>query len=279
MIRYFAQYSTTLADMAHSAGAKIYIEKIYKAMGRVGVDGITELKITASKKHSEALSMHKTLNGYGCCFETNFVAGTTALGNHNICESEDKKKFVNCNYCENNLSQLTYVAKEWEQLDEQYSKTLNYQKKYSAALNGMDKYFALRSDELGWIDALLTPTSGILIETKLLSRAAKDNVKDRETRIKEVGDLTKLASTIRMSKAQGMSKDEAEETINDTITKSVIGFLGGNLVWMMFPGATAIKDFLKGSDKNNKDKEDKEDIKILKMFNKVFSTIYNKSFW
>ena len=47
MIRYFAQYSTTIADMAHSVGAKTYIEKIYKTAGRLSpeiVNNLTKVK-------------------------------------------------------------------------------------------------------------------------------------------------------------------------------------------------------------------------------------------
>lgn len=38
--RYFAQYSTTIADIAHSVGAKVYMDKIYKKVGGLSSEGV-----------------------------------------------------------------------------------------------------------------------------------------------------------------------------------------------------------------------------------------------
>ena len=246
MIRYFAQYSTSIADMASSIGTKIYIEKIYKSMGRVDEREVSRVVALKEAKFNEALSMHNTLSGCGVCLDSTKVDSDKINTKH---YDVNTKTIKDCNYCQSNANKIGYVSKEWEQLDEQYSKILNYRANYQNVLKDMDKYFALRNDELGWIDILLTPTSGILIETKLLSRAATDNVQSKEARIKQVGELTKLSSTIRMSKAKGISYDEAQEIEENTINESTIGYFSGNLVWMMMPGATAVKDFLQGAGK------------------------------
>lgn len=246
MIRYFAQYSTSIADMANTLGTKIYIEKIYKSMGRVDEREVSRIVALKKAKFNEALSMHNTLSGCGVCLDSTKV--DSAKPNTKYYDV-NTKTIKDCNYCQNNANLIGYVTKEWEQLDEQYSKILNYQTNYQNVLKNMDNYFMMRNDELGWLDILLTPTSGILIETKLLARAAEDNVQSKNDRLKQVGELTKLSSTIRMSKAQGINYDEAKEVIENSINESTIGYLSGNLVWMMFPGASAIKDFLSSTGK------------------------------
>lgn len=246
MIRYFAQYSTSIADMANTLGTKIYIEKIYKSMGRVDEREVSRIVALKKAKFNEALSMHNTLSGCVVCLDSTKVDSAKLNTKY---YDVNTKTIKDCNYCQNNANLIGYVTKEWEQLDEQYSKILNYQTNYQNVLKNMDNYFMMRNDELGWLDILLTPTSGILIETKLLARAAEDNVQSKNDRLKQVGELTKLSSTIRMSKAQGINYDEAKEVIEDSINESTIGYLSGNLVWMMFPCASAIKDFLSSTGK------------------------------
>ena len=212
-------------------------------MGRLSREDITSLTSFKNRKFKQALRMQKDLKGCGPCADKVEIDSN----NHSTKAYNSATNTVqDCNFCRNNFDSYAFIVDEWKGLDMLYAKYVNYQQNYSDALMGLDKYFALRNNELGWVDALLTPASGLLIETKLLSRVAKDNASSKLDREKQAEALLKTSQTLRLAKAKNVSKDEAQKIEKDNITNSKLGYLSGKLVWMMFPGATAIKDFIEG---------------------------------
>lgn len=111
-----------------------------------------------------------------------------------------------------------------------------FKEDYENNLNDIDKYFAVRNQQLGWIDFMLTPTASILVETFTLSEAvdaSREAKKKQEYKIKNNRDNILIGN-------QGGYMEANEDEIGD----SWVGALGGRLVWFMLPGVVGVKDFL-----------------------------------
>ncbi|WP_300791759.1 hypothetical protein, partial [Helicobacter sp. UBA3407] len=89
-------------------------------------------------------------------------------------------------------------------------------------------------NQLGWINSLITPSSAILAQTFVF---ADDQVVNYD--VKEATE--KNQKNVEEFSEKGYIEGESESKIND----SLLGGLAGKLVWMMLPGASAIKDFVK----------------------------------
>ena len=101
-------------------------------------------------------------------------------------------------------------------------------------INRLDSYFNTRENQLGWINSLITPSSAILAQTFVF---ADDQVVNYD--VKEATE--KNQKNVEEFSEKGYIEGESKGKIND----SKLGFLAGKLVWMMLPGASAVKDFVK----------------------------------
>ena len=79
----------------------------------------------------------------------------------------------------------------WSRIQGQINKINNYNKNYAEILGSLDKYFASRAEQLGWIDVLLTPTAGILVEIHSLSKMSQENPNDKKIRIEKAEAFAK----------------------------------------------------------------------------------------
>lgn len=98
----------------------------------------------------------------------------------------------------------------------------------------MDSYFNTRENQLGWINSLITPSSAILTQTFVFADDQVVNYDVKESTEKNQKNVEEFSK-------KGYTEGESKGKIND----SMMGALAGKLVWMMLPGASAIKDFVK----------------------------------
>lgn len=290
MIRYFAQYSTTLADMANSVGEKVYIEKIFKSMGRISEQSFSALQNKKAAQADKVHKMNETIDkcNRSCCFGTyngrerhigsNFMESFSenfhnaskltvdiAFGRgkaeeylarkmaseNQICEKKDGG-FESCTFCESIKSNIAKEQKEFNNLQNEYRKVNYYVDNYSEVLKGLDTYFSLRNEEYGWIDVLLTPISSIFIETSLLGKFHKELSNNKSDGIVTKEEIARKSNALRYAKANGISFEEAEQIVaKSDISESIVGQIGGRLVWMMMPGASSVKTFLIGDGSAN----------------------------
>ena len=257
VIRYFTIHSTNLADMAGSIGAKTYMDKIYKSIGGVGNDGIGNIvfnkylnnfiieegnKIygnTCQKRYGEKLNSYNTssLKMYSISDEEKerLRKISSELDPNGIAGTKDDISFEACVGLEVEIQEAMRKNDRLQmQLDgiERFQNTDSISKK----INDIDKYFTLRNKQLGWADSILVPSSAILAETFVFSNdhivkenmrdSTKNNIKNRQRAIND-GDL---------------------DAGGDDISDSFVGFIGGQLVWMMLPGSGAVKDFIAQND-------------------------------
>ncbi|BDB65726.1 hypothetical protein T36_2205 (plasmid) [Helicobacter cinaedi] len=252
VIRYFTIHSTNLADMANAVGAETYMNKIYKSLGGLSNDGIG-LLIADKSINNFIIEKGNEIYEKTCLerYEEKLGSFNTSSLNYQLLNEEQKEE-LRKNYTENDVNgkagtkedisfeacillevQIKEAYQQNTRLDSQFEEIRKFHSSGGARerLNEIDKYFANRDRQLGWADSILIPSSAILAETFAFAKdqIAKDDMKkSTEANIKNTMDAERKGDVSRGA---------------DDISNSTLGWIAGQLVWMMLPGASAIKEF------------------------------------
>ncbi|EAI0017044.1 hypothetical protein E0F87_06530 [Campylobacter upsaliensis] len=250
-IRYFAMKSTEIADMASAIGGKTYMDKIYKSVGGISEEGIVSLgqKLELNKyKAKEAENIYKDTCSKR--YEKPTTSSDT-LGYLKLSDKEkeemleqtklDRKKIAGTKY-DITLEACIFLEQEINGGKAEAVKTQNSLKgiydfytkgEIANRLKEIDSYFAIRENQLGWINSLLTPSSALLAEMAGIAEF-KVNKEDMETSTKKNIENNKNA----------MKDKNVDVSDDEDINGGIAGFVMGKLVWMMLPGASSVKDFI-----------------------------------
>ncbi|HEC1830280.1 TPA: hypothetical protein R1782_001651 [Campylobacter coli] len=255
-IRYFAIKSSELADMASAVGGSTYMNKIYKSVGGVDVDGI------------KALVQEKTLNNYtyntgqeiyrNTC-SLRYESTLSSINNQTLSSLTDKqkeeyqhqflldknniagtKRDISFNACIALENQIFSAGKKYNESIRKLQNITEYydNQRLNNKLKGLDEYFATREKQLGWINSLLTPSSAMLAEIFMF-----------EDEIEKVRGEDNTISNISKKNQENIKKSIKDGEIvdkDDDITESNVAWLAGQLVWMTLPGAGEVKNFFQG---------------------------------
>lgn len=250
-IRYFAMKSTEIADMASAIGGKAYMDKIYKSVGGISEDGFESLtqkfylnqykakeaeiiyKNTCSKRYDKPASSSDTL-GYLKLSdkEKEEMLEQAKLDRNKVAGTKYDITLEACIFLEQEINNAKFQNK---QLEETMSGIAKFYTggEIKKRLQSIDAYFAIRENQLGWINSLLTPSSALLAEMASLAQY-KTNQNDIETSTKKNIENNKNA----------MKNKDVDVSDDDNVNGGVIGFVMGRLVWFMLPGADSIKNFV-----------------------------------
>ncbi|WP_416860922.1 hypothetical protein [Helicobacter ganmani] len=252
-IRYFTTESTKIADMASAIGGKTYMDKIYKSIGGINYAGVVSL---LNQKYEKQYIATQGENIYNNTCAKRFTKPYSAQKESyfTTLTDEEKEKYKKA-YHENDFSQIAgtdkdisleaciflevEILKAKNDLDRVQTQ-LNGIKKFNSSdniknkINRLDSYFNTRENQLGWINSLITPSSAILAQTFVFADDQVLNYDTKESTKKNQKNLEEFSE-------KGYIEGESESKIND----SLLGGLAGKLVWMMLPGASAVKDFVK----------------------------------
>ncbi|MCR2112191.1 hypothetical protein [Campylobacter upsaliensis] len=251
-IRYFAMKSTEVADMASAIGGKTYMDKIYKSVGGISEEGIIQLLLDKKEreyivKNGNEIYKNTCSQRYTEAFTSMREEFLSSLSEEDKKELKEKMSFDKNNIAgtKRDISLEACIALENEilrannkiQIIEEKLKGIqkfNNKTELNNKIAGLDAYFAKRELQLGWANSIFTPSSSILAETLMFNddRISKTDIKDSSKKNKE-----NIREAINKGKTQMTEED------ND-ITDSTLGWVAGNLVWMMLPGANQIKDFV-----------------------------------
>ncbi|EAI7269765.1 hypothetical protein B0619_07270 [Campylobacter lari] len=254
VIRYFALKSTDVADRASAIGGKAYMDKIYKSLGGINIQGIKTLieqkkendfiikegdqiyKKTCSQRYTEQLAI----------IRESYVTSLTEDRKEQIRRilAEDKNNLAGSRYdisleaCISLENQILNARSKNAKLQSQLERIEKFKNNTNKIneIKTLDTYFATREMQLGWINSLFTPTSAILAEVTMF----KDELGSEDEKKQKFIQATK--KNIENTK-EAISKGEIQAN-KDDVTDSSLGWLSGKLVWMMLPGASAIKDFV-----------------------------------
>ncbi|MCR2062552.1 hypothetical protein [Campylobacter helveticus] len=251
-IRYFAMKSTEIADMASAIGGKTYMDKIYKSVGGISEIGLTQLlldkkekeyivnngneiyKNTCSKRYTEALSSMR--EGFLSSLSEEDKKEIKEKMSFDINNISGTKKDISLEACITLEVEILRANNRIQVINEKLEgiKKFNNEAELNNRIAGLDAYFAKRELQLGWINSIFTPSSSLLAETLMFNddRISKTDIKEASKKNKE-----NMREAINKGKVQMVEED-------DDITDSNLGWVAGNLVWMMLPGASQIKDFV-----------------------------------
>ncbi|MCI2236796.1 hypothetical protein NCR96_08890 [Helicobacter sp. 14348-15] len=251
-IRYFTTESTKIADMASAIGGKTYMDKIYKSIGGINYAGVVSLLNQKYEKQyiateGETIYNNTCAKRYAKPYSAQKESYFTTL------TEEEKKKFKEVYRQDFNqvagkdqdISLEACIFLEVEILKakndlDRVQTQLNGIKKFNSSdniknkINKLDSYFGERENQLGWINSLITPSSAILAQTFVFADDQIVNYNVKEATEKNQKNVEEFSE-------KGYTQGESKGKIND----SLMGGLAGKLVWMMLPGASAIKDFVK----------------------------------
>ncbi|EDP5497759.1 hypothetical protein GI145_05615 [Campylobacter jejuni] len=254
VIRYFALKSTDIADMASAIGGKTYMDKIYKSIGGVNIQGIKAL-LEKKKENEFLISQGDEIYKKTCslryknqlsAIRESYIASLTDEDKEKIKRflAEDSNDMAGkngdisleaCIALEADIlkarNEITKINSQMEKIDKLRDNTQKINE-----MKNLDAYFAVREMQLGWINSLFTPSSAILAEVTMFKEEQVDEDEQKERMIK----ATK--KNIQNTK-ENINKGDIEIS-KDDITDSSLGWIAGKLVWMMLPGASTIKDFV-----------------------------------
>lgn len=214
MIRYFAQYSTTLADMTNSIGAETYINKIYATAGHLSPEKLDKLKKERenAKKETEFYKQVVEVDNADIgekCFNSRGQQYTTYVGSHggSIKYDNNGQVFYSCLDYGKDIMRFNEAATNLNRLDNELKFISLYSSQYGNTLNKIDEYLTARNKELGWIDIIMTPTAGILVEiftlsqiTEAMKNHQKENIVERQIAIKQYFNNGNLEQSKKMLK-------------------------------------------------------------------------------
>lgn len=254
VIRYFALKSTDIADMASAIGGKTYMDKIYKSIGGVNIQGIKAL-LEKKKENEFLISQGDEIYKKTCSLRYKNQLSAIRESYITSLTDEDKEKIKRflaedsndmagkngdisleaCIALEADIlkarNEITKINSQMEKIDKLRDNTQKINE-----MKNLDAYFAVREMQLGWINSLFTPSSAILAEVTMFKEEQVDEDEQKERMIK----ATK--KNIQNTK-ENINKGDIEIS-KDDITDSSLGWIAGKLVWMMLPGASTIKDFV-----------------------------------
>ena len=251
-IRYFTTESTKIADMASAIGGKTYMDKIYKSIGGINYAGTVSLLNQKYEKQYIA-TQGETIYNNTCAKRYTKPYSAQKESYFTTLTEEEKKKFkevyrqdfnqvagkdkdISLEAC---IFLEVEILKAKNDLDRAQTQ-LNGIKKFNSGdniknkINRLDSYFNTRENQLGWINSLITPSSAILAQTFVFADDQVVNYDVKESTEKNQKNVEEFSK-------KGYTEGESKGKIND----SMMGALAGKLVWMMLPGASAIKDFVK----------------------------------
>lgn len=251
MIRYFAQYSTTLADMANSVGAKTYLDKIYKRIGGYSTETLSTLIMEDEKQRYTIEQMDKVF--IPKCYlrypnlrsvDIENKGGNIKTSNFNINFDPNQvsgtKNDIYADTCINLMIQRNKALQTKSITESMRSSNKKFQAEYKSKIDKVDEYFVIRNRQLGWIDVLILPTASIFVET-IMFKDALDESGDSFAKMEK--QLKANQKNIELSNYDGNWKSQ-ENANKKEIKQSLTGMLGGRLVWMMMPGASELKNFI-----------------------------------
>ena len=251
-IRYFTANATKIADVASAKSAKVYMDKVYNAVGGITNEGEDYYKAMQVKNefiHTKANQVIKEK-----C-QKRYSLDNSKMGIPFIHMSEKEREAIgkednkSMHGTKNDISVTACIKAEMDMYEAQRKiklakKALEGIKKYqesdyiSQFLDKIDKFSARREYELGWINASLLPGTAMVAEIgKNFARKSYDDfLIQSETGNKELSD--KNAEAIKDTQKRG---EQNVKGASYELTDTVLGWTMGKVIYGILPGYDTVK--------------------------------------
>lgn len=234
IIQNFIRYSTTtsikIADDMSKVGTEVYMRKIFNSVGsqiaseEKEIRNIYERAKVQTQMYEEVLNYCKKAYPNKMSFMQYYGDSTLSYDLNNQAGSD---RAITQRGCAN-------IERSWLEKKTQESQYKHYisiiegsfeNGELQILLNNLNKGLNNRQSELGWINATLVPSAGIMVET--LALVKKNQLQDTEDNAQKVED-----SRLKTAK-------NAQSVIGEAF-----GWGLGNTVYLMLPGAGSVYKFL-----------------------------------
>lgn len=252
IIRYFTAEATTIADIASAKGAETYLNKIYASTGGIDEKG----KIMFVQKKAEAeFTRAKAIEVYNRTCNVRYTNEMAEAGipfadmtEEQIKEFFEKFDIEQVAGGKNDISfqacialqNLIYENKRTiEQADATLKGINNFRtnENIQKNLERMDKYYAQREEQLGWINSALVSSSSVLAEVQSYIKDAQYQAGVEETASKQVE-----ATRDNINKGVVDFGDNMEG-----LSHKAFGYFMGNTIYFLLPGASSLYTWLRDS--------------------------------
>lgn len=253
IIRYFTAQANNIADLASAQGGATYMNKLFSSVGGITQNGENALRLQlsqtiftnnkANQEYERCQKRYKTPNGipFSQMSEKDLKELLEKWDIESVAGTENDISFQTCVFLERTIWNSNAKQKELE-------RTIKAIEKYYAnnelqnKLNAIDAYTANREKEYGWINSILLPGTGLMVE---LQSFITDNA------IQDPEELESSAEKSRVANRDSITKGEVVDGLKGkSLTDKIIGDLMGKMVYLSLPGAGSIYEVIKGGFEN-----------------------------
>lgn len=248
IIRYFTAQANNIADLASAQGGATYMNKLFSSVGGISQNGENALRLQlsqtiftnnkANQEYERCQKRYKTPNGipFSNMSEKELKELLEKWDIESVAGTENDISFQTCVFLERTIWNSNAKQKELE-------RTIKAIEKYYAnnelqvKLNAIDQYTANREKEYGWINSILLPGTGLMVE--LQSFITENTIQDPEE-LETSAEKSRVANTDSITKGEVVDGLKNGENLKDL----AVGFLMGKVVYLSLPGAGSIYEFI-----------------------------------
>ena len=249
LIRYFTAQANNIADLASATGGATYMNKLFSSVGGITQEGENILRVQLSQarftydkanlEYQRCAARYK--NPYGIPYsqmkEQELKELLESWDIEKAAGGKDDISFQTCVYLERVIWDANAKQKE-------LGRTIKAINKYYAnnelqtRLKAIDQYTANREKEYGWINSILLPGTGLMVELQSFVT---------ENAIQQPNELESSAEKSRVANQDSITQGEVVDGLKNgnSLSDELIAHIMGKLVYFIIPGAGSIYEFMK----------------------------------
>lgn len=236
LIRYFTQTSISIADRASAVGTNTYLRYLYNSVGFQAMEGELMIKNQLTQAMAQEAQYKSVIEFCKEAYPHKLAYGgdkyLNDIDSSNSFDLNAKASIIDENACSKVQYKYLAIQKQRRQLDN-YVNTINNNWQNNSELNTLltkvNTEINSRQSELGWANALIIPSTALMIDILSIVDTSKDKLEKTEDNNNKI--ITE-------------SKQNSDKNAFAWSGEKVAYLLGGT-PYFMLPGAGGIYNFIK----------------------------------
>lgn len=229
LIRYFSVTSTQVADKAASIGTNTYLTHIFNSVGNQNAQGEKKIRQNLAQAQAQELQYRNALEFCKQAYPEKLSYSQYYKGNIVEFDLNNKASLIEPQACAS-IEKNWLVSKKLISQNSHYVSTIeaNHENgELQRMLSKINTSLNNRQAELGWVNALLIPSTAIMLDSMDLLK--NNQITDAESNNEKIKEINKQDSN---NSIWSMSGD-------------TLGSLFSKVVYFILPGAGSTYNFLK----------------------------------
>lgn len=188
MVRYFTQTSVSIADRASSIGANTYLKFLYSSVGFQALEGELMLRNQLIQANAQEAQYKSVIEFCKQAYPHKLVYGGEKFLNDiessNSFDLNAKASLIDENACALIQNKYLTIQKQRRQLSD-YVNTINNNWQGNSSLNNLltkvNMEVNSRQSELGWVNALILPSTALMIDVLESVDESRDKLQSTES--------------------------------------------------------------------------------------------------